>query len=117
MLSFHFSPNTASGPTKCAIDISPYPHVASDEASIVASREVLRAYGLPTAHFDAVVRALKAARPAEGLITWVSFQPGAEPARITFDFSPRCFLPAWGRQSLDPKRIWPSPIEQAPSGP
>jgi len=108
----HLEPGR-DAPVHAATQVRLYPDCARSDAELLARlKRAMRRLGIPTDKYEAMVAAL-ASRPLEheqGIHSWASIQWDDRSPVVTVYFSPRLYFDQYGPISLNPERMWPSPV-------
>jgi DMATS type aromatic prenyltransferase len=112
LTSFHLEQGRDT-PIHAATHIRLYPHCARTDADLFARLErVLRHFEIAPESYQAVIAAV-ASRPLdqeEAIHGWASIQWAGRNPVLTVYLSPRLHFDQYGPISLDPERMWPSPV-------
>jgi hypothetical protein len=100
-------------PVHASTHIRLYPHCAESDADLASRlQRVLRYFDIPPEPYQAMIAAL-ASRPLsqeKGIHGWASIQWTGRRPTVTVYLSPRLHFDQYGPISLEPERMWPSPV-------
>ena len=112
LVALHFTAGVAR-PVSCALQFATFPLLPNDALVRRCVRASLRAHGISTRLYDAVIDALAAQDDLENeelLHSWVTFQRDTEGTpRLAVYFPGRAYLPAFGALGINPSVQWPYP--------